>query len=44
MNVLMDEYKYNPKDPQQAPIYNDQIKKVNENAKNENKIIQKFRR
>lgn len=40
MNVLMDEYKYNPKRPAAAPIYNDQIKKeVNENAKNENKKL-----
>lgn len=40
MNILMDEYKYNPKRPQAAPIYNDQIKKeVNENAKNENKKL-----
>ena len=40
MNVLMDEYKYNPKRPPAAPIYNDQIKKeVNENAKNMNKKL-----
>lgn len=40
MNVLMDEYKYNPKRSPAAPIYNDQIKKeVNENAKNENKKL-----
>tara|TARA_B100001027_G_C16223459_1_gene310973 strand:+ start:225 stop:872 length:648 start_codon:yes stop_codon:yes gene_type:complete len=40
MNVLMDEYKYNPKRPPAAPIYNDQIKKeVNENAKNKNKKL-----
>lgn len=40
MNVLMDEYKYNPKRAPAAPIYNDQIKKeVNENAKNENKKL-----
>ena len=33
-------YKYNPKRPPAAPIYNDQIKKeVNENAKNENKKL-----
>ena len=40
MNILMDEYKYNPKRPPAAPIYNDKIKKeVNENAQNENKKL-----
>jgi hypothetical protein len=42
MNVLMDEYKYNPKRPPAAPIYNDQIKsQVNENAKSENSRLYK---
>jgi len=37
MNILMDEYKNNPKRPTAAPIYNDQIKQqVNENAKSKN--------
>ena len=37
MNILMDEYKYNPDREPAAPIYNDQIKQeVNEKAKNEN--------
>ena len=42
MNVLMDEYKYNPKRPHAAPIYNDQIKaQVNENAKSDNSRLYK---
>jgi hypothetical protein len=42
MNILMDEYKYNPERPPAAPIYNDQIKQqVNENAKSENSRLYK---